>query len=47
MQTEEGYFYGYWGGVLARYDADTLERTVLYEAAFEQTCFLAEALHTP
>lgn len=37
VQTEEGYFYGYWGGVLARYDADTLERTVLYEAAFEQT----------
>lgn len=36
VQTEDGYFYGYWGGVLARYDADTLERTVLYEAASEQ-----------
>lgn len=36
VQTEDGYFYGYWGGVLARYDVDTLERTVLYEAGSEQ-----------
>lgn len=36
VQTEDGYFYGYWGGVLARYDVDTLERTVLYEAASRQ-----------
>ena len=36
LQEEDGYFYSYWGGVLARYDADTLEREVLYEAASEQ-----------
>lgn len=36
LQEENGYIYGYWGGVLARYDADTLEREVLYEAASEQ-----------
>ncbi len=36
VQTEDGYFYGYWGGMLARYDVDTLERTVLYEAGSEQ-----------
>lgn len=36
VQSEDGYFYGYWGGALARYDVDTLERTVLYEAASEQ-----------
>ncbi len=36
VQSEDGYFYGYWGGTLARYDVDTLERTVLYEAASEQ-----------
>ncbi|MDE5803387.1 MAG: RsiV family protein [Lachnospiraceae bacterium] len=36
VQSEDGYFYGYWGGTLARYDVDTLERTVLYEAGSEQ-----------
>ncbi len=36
VQSEDGYFYGYWGGVLARYDVDTLERQVLYEAGSEQ-----------
>ncbi len=36
LQEEDGYLYGYWGGVLARYDADTLEREVLFEAASEQ-----------
>lgn len=36
LQEEDGYLYSYWGGVLARYDADTLEREVLYEAASEQ-----------
>lgn len=36
LQEENGYIYGYWGGVLARYDADTLERDVLFEAASEQ-----------
>ncbi|MBD5480296.1 MAG: DUF3298 domain-containing protein [Lachnospiraceae bacterium] len=36
VQSDDKYFYGYWGGTLARYDVDTLERTVLYEAASEQ-----------
>ncbi|MBD5497136.1 MAG: DUF3298 domain-containing protein [Lachnospiraceae bacterium] len=36
LQEEDGYLYSYWGGVLARYDVDTLEREVLYEAASEQ-----------
>lgn len=36
LQEEDGYLYSYLGGVLARYDADTLEREVLYEAASEQ-----------
>ena len=36
LQEDDGYIYGYWGGVLARYDADTLEREVLYEALSEQ-----------
>lgn len=36
VQSEDGYIYGYWGGVLARYDVDTLEREVLYEAGSEQ-----------
>ena len=36
VQSEDGYFYGYWGGMLARYDVETLERTVLYEAGSEQ-----------
>lgn len=36
LQEEDGYLYSYWGGVLARYDADALEREVLYEAASEQ-----------
>lgn len=36
LQEENGYIYGYWGGVLARYDMDTLEREVLYEALSEQ-----------
>lgn len=36
VRSEDGCFYGYWGGVLARYDEDTLEREVLYEAGSEQ-----------
>lgn len=36
LQEEDGYIYGYWGGVLARYNVDTLEREVLYEALSEQ-----------
>ena len=36
VQSEDGCFYGYWGGVLARYDEDTPEREVLYEAGSEQ-----------
>ncbi|MDE6063425.1 MAG: hypothetical protein K2G20_02410, partial [Lachnospiraceae bacterium] len=36
VQSEDGYFYGYWGGTLARYDVETLERTVLYGAGSEQ-----------
>lgn len=36
LQEEDGYLYGYWGGVLARYDVNTLEQEVLYQAACEQ-----------
>lgn len=36
LQEEGGYLYSYWGGVLARYDGDTLEQEVLYQAASDQ-----------
>lgn len=35
-QTVDGYLYGYWNNRLCRYDLDTLEETVLYEAASPQ-----------
>lgn len=35
-QLADGYLYGYWGGRLCRYDMDTLEETVLYEAVSNQ-----------
>lgn len=35
-QMADGYLYGYWGNRLCRYDPETLEETVLYEAASSQ-----------
>ena len=35
-QTVDGYLYGYWSNRLCRYDLETLEETVLYEAASPQ-----------
>lgn len=35
-QTVGGYLYGYWNNRLCRYDLDTMEETVLYEAASPQ-----------
>lgn len=36
IQTAGGYLYSYWGRRLCRYDPETLEETVLYEAASPQ-----------
>ena len=36
-QLHDGFLYAYWGSRLCRYDAETLEETVLYEAASAQT----------
>lgn len=35
-QTADGYLYGYWNNRLCRYDLETLEETVLYEAVSPQ-----------
>ncbi|MDE6925047.1 MAG: DUF3298 domain-containing protein [Acetatifactor sp.] len=36
IQMVDGYLYGYWNNRLCRYDPETLEETVLYEAASPQ-----------
>ena len=36
-QLYDGFLYAYWGSRLCRYDVETLEETVLYEAASAQT----------
>lgn len=36
-QLHDGYLYAYWGRRLCRYDVETLEETVLYEAVSAQT----------
>lgn len=37
VQVWDGYVYGYWNGRLCQYDEETMEKTVLYEAAERQS----------
>lgn len=48
VQVKDGSIYGYWGGVLARYDYETLEKTVFYEAKSTQPgtfCIAGDAIY--
>ncbi|MDE6254256.1 MAG: DUF5050 domain-containing protein [Lachnospiraceae bacterium] len=37
LKQADGYFYGYWEGNLCRYDAETLEKTVLFQTTSKQS----------